>query len=65
MKAMGVWDQVALQSLYEFGRTMTSNGRGTDHGWGGNHFVIGGAVRGGVMHGTYPELRTGGPNSIS
>jgi len=29
------------------GRTLTSNGKGSDHGWGGNHLVMGGAVRGG------------------
>jgi uncharacterized protein (DUF1501 family) len=46
MKEQGVWDQVAVQSLSEFGRTMTSNGRGTDHAWGGNHFLIGGDVKG-------------------
>ena len=65
MKALGVWDNVALQSLSEFGRTMTSNGRGTDHAWGGNHFLIGGDVRGGKIHGHYPELRIDGPHSVN
>ena len=65
MKALGVWDQVAVQSLSEFGRTMTSNGAGTDHAWGGNHFVLGGDVRGGIIHGSYPELRINGPDSVS
>jgi len=65
MKGLGVWGDVTLQSLSEFARTMTSNGAGTDHAWGGNHFTIGGSVRGGMMHGTYPELRVGGPTSIS
>jgi uncharacterized protein (DUF1501 family) len=65
MKALGVWDDVVVQSLSEFGRTMTSNGRGTDHAWGGNHFTIGGAVRGRLIHGVYPELLPNGPDSIS
>ena len=62
---MGVWDSVVLQSSSEFGRTMTSNGRGTDHAWGGNHFTIGGSVLGQKIHGVYPELHPNGPNSIS
>jgi len=53
MKALGVWDQVAVQSISEFGRTVTTNGQGTDHAWGGNHFLVGGGVRGGVIHGQY------------
>merc|ERR1711908_170132 len=61
MKAMGVWDRVALQSLSEFGRTMTTNGLGTDHAWGGNQFLIGGSVKGGKIHGRYPEPRIDGP----
>ena len=35
MRDHGVWDQVALATLSDFGRTLTSNGRGTDHAWGG------------------------------
>ena len=65
MKALGVWDSVALQAISEFGRTMTTNGQGTDHAWGGNYFLIGGDVRGGKVHGAFPELRVDGPNSIS
>merc|ERR1712154_476009 len=33
----------------DFGRTLTFNGAGTDHGWGGNHFILGGRVRGGQI----------------
>lgn len=65
MKGLGVWDQVALQSLSEFGRPIASNGRGTDHAWAGNHFLLGGSVRGGAVHGHFPELRLDGPQSIS
>ena len=65
MKAAGLWDQVAVQTISEFGRTMTTNGQGTDHAWGGNHFLIGGQVSGQKIHGTYPQLAINGPNSIS
>ena len=49
------WVQVAVATLSDFGRTLTSNGRGTDHAWGGNHVVMGGEVRGGQMLGAYPS----------
>jgi len=57
---MGVWENVTIVSMSEFGRTLTSNGRGTDHGWGGNHFVLGGGIRGGQIHGKYlPSFKSG------
>lgn len=40
----------------DFGRTIDSNGDGTDHGWGAHHFVVGGAVRGGDIYGRFPEI---------
>ena len=61
MKTLGVFDQVTTFTTSDFGRTITSNGNGTDHGWGGNAFVAGGAVQGG-FHGTMPEIRTGSPD---
>ena len=50
--------QVAIATLSDFGRTLTSNGRGTDHAWGGNHVVMGGEVRGGQILGAYPSTLT-------
>jgi uncharacterized protein (DUF1501 family) len=35
----------------DFGRSMTTNSGGTDHGWGSHHFVLGGAVQGGKFYG--------------
>jgi uncharacterized protein (DUF1501 family) len=42
--------------MSEFGRTLTSNGDGTDHGWGGVQMVMGGAVNGGQFFGEIPDL---------
>jgi uncharacterized protein (DUF1501 family) len=47
--------QVTTFTASDFGRTFTSNGDGTDHGWGGHHFVMGGAVNGAEVYGSFPE----------
>ncbi len=41
---------------------MPASGAGTDHAWGNHHFILGGAVRGGAIHGRYPALERGGPD---
>jgi uncharacterized protein (DUF1501 family) len=56
--AMGVPDDVTTFTASDFGRTFTSNGDGTDHGWGGHQFVMGGAVRGGTVIGDVPVYAT-------
>jgi len=53
---MGLQDQVAVFSASDFGRTLTSNGQGSDHAWGGNHFVVGGGVNGQRIWGQYPNM---------
>ena len=55
----GAWDQVTLFTMSDFGRTLTENGDGTDHGWGSHHFVFGGSVAGGRIYGEMPELDPG------
>lgn len=47
-------NNVTLFTASDFGRTLASNGSGTDHGWGGHHIVAGGAVRGREFYGTFP-----------
>ncbi|WP_153061362.1 DUF1501 domain-containing protein, partial [Escherichia coli] len=51
---LGVANQVTTFTASDFGRTLTSNGDGSDHGWGSHHFVLGGAVRGGQFWGKLP-----------
>ncbi len=52
--ALGARNNVTTFTASDFGRTFTSNGDGTDHGWGSHHFVMGGAVKGGDLYGRYP-----------
>ncbi len=56
LKAQGKWDDVVVISVSDFARTLTSNGRGTDHAWGGNYWVAGGSVKGGQILGKYPDV---------
>jgi len=65
MEAQGVWKDVVLATSSEFGRTLDSNGGGSDHGWAGNHFVVGGSVKGGRVLNTFPDsLAAGGPRDL-
>ncbi|MEF7617101.1 DUF1501 domain-containing protein [Aquincola sp. MAHUQ-54] len=54
--AMGLRESVTAFTASDFGRTFTSNGDGTDHGWGAHHLVMGGAVRGRNVYGSFPQF---------
>ncbi|MEM7325574.1 MAG: DUF1501 domain-containing protein [Actinomycetota bacterium] len=64
LKAIGRWSDVTTFTASDFGRTLRSNGTGTDHGWGGNHMIMGGAVQGGTIYGEYPNADDLMPNSF-
>lgn len=53
---MGIADQVTTFTASDFGRTLASNGDGSDHGWGSHHFILGGAVNGGRYYGRAPHV---------
>ncbi len=61
---LGVAEQVTAFTASDFGRTLTSNGNGTDHGWGSMHFVLGGAVNGKRYYGTAPIVADDGPDDV-
>ena len=59
---MGVQDEVTQFTASDFSRTFKFNGSGTDHGWGGCQFVLGGSVRGRDFYGDWPNMAVSGPN---
>jgi uncharacterized protein (DUF1501 family) len=61
---LGLSGHVTSFTQSEFGRTMQSNGSGSDHGWGSHQLVMGGAVRGGI-YGQMPTFAFSGPDDAN
>lgn len=57
--ALGVADKVTAFTASDFGRTLASNGDGSDHGWGSHHLMVGGAVKGQAFYGSAPPVSVG------
>lgn len=64
MVTMGLSNNVTAFTISDFGRTLTCNSNGTDHGWGSHHFVLGGAVKGQNMFGQFPEVGVDAANDV-
>ncbi len=62
--ALGLDSNVTVFTVSDFARTLTSDGGGSDHAWGGNHLVMGGAVNGGKVYGQYPSLYANNPLDV-
>jgi uncharacterized protein (DUF1501 family) len=57
---LNIADKVTTFTASDFGRTLSSNGDGSDHGWGGHQFIVGGAVNGGAYYGYAPPVSVAG-----
>ncbi|HUB18449.1 MAG TPA: DUF1501 domain-containing protein [Acidobacteriaceae bacterium] len=64
MQSSGLGNNVTTFTASDFGRTLTCNSDGTDHGWGSHHFVVGGAVKGQDMYGQYPVVGADQANDV-
>lgn len=68
MVELGLAESVTLFTASDFGRTLASNGQGTDHAWGNHHLVVGGGLQGtaqgGKLIGRFPDLTLGGADDV-
>lgn len=64
LETLGLAQDVVTFTCSDFGRTLRSNGQGTDHAWAGNQLVMGGPVAGGQIRGAFPSLVIDGPGDI-
>jgi uncharacterized protein (DUF1501 family) len=65
LEEMNLSEEVVTYTTSDFGRTISSNGDGTDHGWGGNQMIMGGGIDKSEIIGTLPSLAIGGADDYS
>ena len=65
MTELGLHNDVVTFTISDFARTLTSNGNGSDHAWGGNQMIMGGPINGTEIYGEYPSLNLNGPLNLS
>ncbi|WP_397597159.1 DUF1501 domain-containing protein [Silanimonas sp.] len=61
---LGVSRDVTTFTMSDFGRTLNNNGDGTDHGWGGHSWILGGDVVGRRIYGTMPDYALGSSQDV-
>ncbi|MCW1884350.1 DUF1501 domain-containing protein [Luteolibacter flavescens] len=64
LETLGLANDVITFTASDFGRTLRSNGQGTDHAWSSNQIVMGGPVAGGQVRGSFPSLVIEGADDI-
>lgn len=64
LEEIGASKNVLTFTASDFGRSLTSNGNGTDHAWGGNSIIMGEAINGGEIFGEYPSLKLNSKHDI-
>ena len=60
LQEINMHNDVVTFTISDFARTLTSNGNGSDHAWGGNHMIMGGPINGGQIFGDFPSLALDG-----
>lgn len=60
IEEMGLSDNVVTYTTSDFGRTVSNNGKGTDHGWGSHQLIMGGGINQSAVVGKLPSLALGG-----
>lgn len=64
MEHLGLDEEVVTFTISDFARTLTSNGNGSDHAWGGNQMIMGGGIDGGKIFGEYPIINLNDPLNL-